>query len=670
MFLQRSAIQVPMETTTSREAKRTRVANNDNQVGGTIIVSSRTETPVKDEPSKPASEPGTPLQRHDGDFGSSNRTSCGYPHAMEMAREALLASDTDATRVTVPSVLNVRAPSARPGRRHAPRLLTPRIEQADREPSPFQLAVGSSQGTPAILSTSHPAVFALPHTSSIPQTGLSVPINDTALRPCAENPAALHRPNQGFAHVEDVRNQLPPPQSIHSANSRFDGFDPDCAQDQTGTRTKADFAASQKTPYSKHYSRRLRRPGSNGKREASKGDSADLQQSKSFAYNTNARKEHEQQPRPVTGSQSQGGGASLVGIPADTRPSLPAPVYQPSFSTARGNHYQPPAVKFTIDNRFESILSSGDVLSLFHIFSGHVQLFLGPKETTSPGLAYSVDNLLWQSLPDFHKWYMTVSGATNVPFLRFELVDVYWELEKIFLVLGDNLHHFQELKQYVWDLFWTASHVHGTPATFKLLIDATTVATDHQPSAAGGCQMPQGPPPAAYGQPCRQEDTTNVTFPGSYMRHLGRAAQQSDYPGQALDTRELCIQQMSVVSQPPQIIIRLQADSARKFSPPYNKSVISPKITATEFFAWFASCTGRGGSGGPPSLVFTFKDAMPAPKSSMIAQMNNDHFNLMRKDIRAQAEKAGSYMCNLTEFCVLVTDPAWGSATMEEDEDW
>jgi hypothetical protein len=119
---------------------------------------------------------------------------------------------------------------------------------------------------------------------------------------------------------------------------------------------------------------------------------------------------------------------------------------------------------------------------------------------------------------------------------------------------------------------------------------------------------------------------------------------------------------------PPEIIIRLQADGTGKFSTPHNRSVMNPNITATEFFAWFANWTGRGGSDGPPSLRFTFKDAVP-PKSSVIARTNDDHFNLMRGDIRVQFEKAKVYMPNLTEFAVLVTDPRWVSVDVE-DRDW
>ena len=89
-------------------------------------------------------------------------------------------------------------------------------------------------------------------------------------------------------------------------------------------------------------------------------------------------------------------------------------------------------------------------------------------------------------------------------------------------------------------------------------------------------------------------------------------------------------------------------------------------MTSSDFFAWFASQTGRGGDEGPPSLRFTFKDAMPCPISSTIALVNEDHFNLMKRELRTQFERAREYVPNLREFVILVTDPGW----VLEEEGW
>jgi hypothetical protein len=110
-----------------------------------------------------------------------------------------------------------------------------------------------------------------------------------------------------------------------------------------------------------------------------------------------------------------------------------------------------------------------------------------------------------------------------------------------------------------------------------------------------------------------------------------------------------------------EITIRLQIDETGKFSAPYDMSVFRPKTRTTDFFAWFRSQTGHGSAEGPPLLHFTFKDAMPAPKSSSIARLNEDHFRWISQDIVEQFNRAKLYMPGLKKFVVLVTDPGWVS---------
>jgi hypothetical protein len=117
------------------------------------------------------------------------------------------------------------------------------------------------------------------------------------------------------------------------------------------------------------------------------------------------------------------------------------------------------------------------------------------------------------------------------------------------------------------------------------------------------------------------------------------------------------------------IIIRLQIDGSGRYSSAFDKSVLRPRITTTEFFSFFANQSGHCAPVGPPYLKFTFKDAMPAPTSTEIARGNEDHFNYMRKDIKVQCEKAKKFMGDLKEFVILVTVPGW-TTTGDEEEEW
>ncbi len=123
-------------------------------------------------------------------------------------------------------------------------------------------------------------------------------------------------------------------------------------------------------------------------------------------------------------------------------------------------------------------------------------------------------------------------------------------------------------------------------------------------------------------------------------------------------------------ASPFDIVIRVQIDSTGKFSPPFPKSVLRPKITTTEFFSWFASQSHHSPPSGPEYLKFTLKDAMPEPRATGIVRGNEDHFNYMRKDIKAQSEKAKEFMPELKEFVVLVTVPGWAPPDAEDNEEW
>ncbi|KAL2063406.1 hypothetical protein VTL71DRAFT_5211 [Oculimacula yallundae] len=118
------------------------------------------------------------------------------------------------------------------------------------------------------------------------------------------------------------------------------------------------------------------------------------------------------------------------------------------------------------------------------------------------------------------------------------------------------------------------------------------------------------------------------------------------------------------------IKIRVQIDRTGRFSTPFDKSVLRPKITTAEFFKWFASQSRHSPPNPPHNLKFTFKDAMPTPQATEIAAGNEDHFNYMRRDIKAQIEKAKRFLPELREFVILVTVPGWTSPGAEEDEEW
>ena len=107
------------------------------------------------------------------------------------------------------------------------------------------------------------------------------------------------------------------------------------------------------------------------------------------------------------------------------------------------------------------------------------------------------------------------------------------------------------------------------------------------------------------------------------------------------------------------LAVRVQKDARGKFSRRYNSAVLNLRTTNVEFFAWFANQTGHAAPSGPPALKFTFKDAMPTPKSSVIEWGDEKHFECMKLDIEPQCDLVAAYMPEVFEFAILVTAPGW-----------
>lgn len=122
------------------------------------------------------------------------------------------------------------------------------------------------------------------------------------------------------------------------------------------------------------------------------------------------------------------------------------------------------------------------------------------------------------------------------------------------------------------------------------------------------------------------------------------------------------LRQDEQVKQSPsaiQIAVRIQEDEHSRFSRPYSKSFLLSEVTAIDFFTWFARSSDYAYPSGPPELMFTLKDALPASKSARIRREEEASFQIMKDDIKPHFERAKALMPELTEFAILVTVPGW-----------
>jgi hypothetical protein len=152
-----------------------------------------------------------------------------------------------------------------------------------------------------------------------------------------------------------------------------------------------------------------------------------------------------------------------------SRPSNPPPR---RLSPRDQKIYRPPAVMFTIDNRAESQLLTNEVQSLIETFTQHAKVIAPTRDVSQSVEMQPIGVIMWQSLPSFYKWYSEFVGPYEHGPLRFELKDVDWQSERSFVVPPDKANYYRTLKQYIWDLFWTASNMKGGPTLFRVVISA------------------------------------------------------------------------------------------------------------------------------------------------------------------------------------------------------
>jgi len=132
--------------------------------------------------------------------------------------------------------------------------------------------------------------------------------------------------------------------------------------------------------------------------------------------------------------------------------------------------YRPPAVMFTIDNRAESQLLTNDVQCLMETFTQNAKVITPTRDASQSVDMQPIGVIMWQALPSFYKWYSEFVGPYEHGPLRFELKDVDWQSERSFVVPPDKANYYRTLKQYIWDLFWTASNMKGGPTLFRVVV--------------------------------------------------------------------------------------------------------------------------------------------------------------------------------------------------------
>lgn len=198
--------------------------------------------------------------------------------------------------------------------------------------------------------------------------------------------------------------------------------------------------------------------------------------------------------------------------------------------------FYPPAVKFTIDNRAESILPSAKVSALLASLSNNASVLVLPTSRSPPvAVKHPIGVIMWQILPGFYLWYFNATGSKVAGPLKFELMDVHWQAQKSFILPFDELNHFRELKQYIWDFYWVATRINPAVRPFRISIANYSEDTEALSSSSSQPARRNWNFENAHYQPLDQtseRDQLPQYLPHNSRSDIFAAVQKTHMPGQ------------------------------------------------------------------------------------------------------------------------------------------
>lgn len=280
-----------------------------------------------------------------------------------------------------------------------------------------------------------------------------------------------------------------------------------------------------------------------------------------------------------------------------------------------------------------------------------------------------VDTLMSRNVTDFYGSYSRlVQPARALPVLRFELLDMAPELASRFpystsISCGDHIS-FQALKRSIFGCFKATFAKSPRMQMFRIMVTPELAPHFRQASIGDSAEGRGNSSPGTQLRAVGSNSSSamlapfeSLPGPQNTLTRPPSTAPAPSYHKTGLGTHPL-----------PGVVVRIQVNRHGSLSEPFPKTVLAPKVTNAEFFAWFAKQTGYGGPIGPAELSFSFKDVVPTPKINVIARGNEEHFEYMKRDIRPMCELTTAKVPGLSEFAILVTVPGW--VLEKQDDTW
>jgi len=281
----------------------------------------------------------------------------------------------------------------------------------------------------------------------------------------------------------------------------------------------------------------------------------------------------------------------------------------------------PQTLIFTAENQAQSTLTTAEVQQLIQKFVKDSMVILPQQQTPR---VYPAGVIVWQSLQRFHKWYLKEdkldtlllprARSHSITTLRFELLDVHWQAERIFyLPRQATWYEFRDLKQCIWDLFWASAHLREGENTQPFRISITPA-----PGMMDGAKLghliaaysptASKPPPIAPYQPS-SISTLDKNVPNLRALKPNTADQPHRSPGARPPTLMLESPQLTLEVEGPKTPQRLLEFLQKSGNTPGNSQPASMHSSPTR-------PQSHGSSTGPIELLHP---PLMMPESNMTA---------------------------------------------------
>ena len=252
-----------------------------------------------------------------------------------------------------------------------------------------------------------------------------------------------------------------------------------------------------------------------------------------------------------------------------TPPLTPSSLMSSEIPIYLTDRWYPPPVTYSDSERVQTDLPPEVLESHMRTFNmtARVSITPGPvgncPDVSTQPKFFAIRAIMCCPVRAFYEWYSQVSSSRNGLLLRFELSDLTCQNENGFIISEDQPDSFGLLKQYIWDMFWTESHLRGALEVFTITVEPYLPSLNYLPHHENQTpRTPISPPTTSQTRPVRSANEPKPPPPLPDTKLPNELAHQAFTTAFKNHTNELN-QRVSLVSLTPPPVLEKPASGLR-----------------------------------------------------------------------------------------------------------